>query len=127
MEFKTPHIHLLTQETYIVKEWSYSTDGCADSITKSVVVDTLPAVTNSPLIKVICSRDATGITLTSSLSNSTFSYTATSKYGTTTGYAGGTGSTINQTLINTVNTAIPSPTLLHHIMAVATGIRPNTG
>ena len=86
---------------YNVKLKSYSTEGCNDSITKVVHVDSIPIVTNSSLYKTICSRENTDITLTSNLSNSTFSWTVNSKYGTTAGFAAGSGNPISQIPTNT--------------------------
>ena len=89
---------------YNVKLVSNSTEGCKDSIIKAIVVDTLPAMTNNPLWKRICSRDNTNITLTSNLTTTTFTWTATSNSPLLTGWSSNTTNpttVINQTLLNT--------------------------
>ena len=101
--------------TYNVKLVSNSTEGCKDSIMKAVVVDTLPAMTNNPLWKRICSRANTNITLTSNLSTTTFTWTATSNSLLLTGWSSNTTNpttVINQTLLNTDNKV---DTVAYHI------------
>ncbi|MCE3279505.1 MAG: Protein of unknown function precursor [Bacteroidetes bacterium] len=51
----------------------------------SVTINPIPAVTNNPLSKAICSGDNTSINLTSSVASSTFNYTASVTSGTVTG------------------------------------------
>ena len=73
---------------FTVKLIAYSTDGCPDTTTKQVTVDTLVAITNATARKQICNGAHTNITLTSSLSNTLYTWTATASSGNITGYSG---------------------------------------
>jgi len=86
---------------YNVSLKSFSTEGCADSIIKVVHVDSLPVITNNQLTKTICSRGNTNITFTCNVTNPIFSWTASSKNGTTTGFSNSSGNPLSQVLINT--------------------------
>ena len=59
-----------------------------------------PAITNSPLEKTICSGDSTNILLTTTQPGATLTWTAALTSGTITGFADGSGSLINQILVN---------------------------
>lgn len=89
--------------TYNVTLISYSTEGCSDTIIKQVVVDSLPDLTNDTLRKSICSRAATDITLTSSVTGTLFTWTADPGSTNVTGYTNNTTPVIllNDTLVNT--------------------------
>jgi len=80
-------------------------NGCQGMDTVQLSTTPLPIVTNSPLSESICSGDQTNIHLTSSILNTTFSWTASGSSGFVSGYSSGTGNFINQTLTNsnTVN------------------------
>jgi uncharacterized protein (TIGR02145 family) len=96
-----------TAGSYNVKLISFSMEGCKDSITKTVVVDTLPNVSNSDHRKEMCSGGNTNITLTSNVTSPLYTWTATSSAITLTGWSDqatpGTG-LISQVLVNTANT-----------------------
>ena len=90
--------------TYQVFLRSYSTEGCRDSITKTIVVDSLPNVTNAPMFKQICSNAGTAINLTSDVTGTGFTWTATASSPNITGFSNSPVTpalTINQVLINT--------------------------
>jgi gliding motility-associated-like protein len=100
---------------YNVKLVSTSTEGCKDSITKPVTVDTLPLLTNNPLFEKICSKSSTNITLTSNKPGNTFTWTATANSALVTGFSNNTtlpATVINQTLLNTDN---KTDTVTYHI------------
>ena len=63
-----------------------------------VMVDTLAVLTNQPTEKAICSGEQTGIELTSNITNAGFSWDPLLVSGSVTGYASGTGKTIDQKL-----------------------------
>ena len=110
----TPTHSFALPGTYNVKLVSFSTEGCRDSITKVVQIDTLPNVSNTPLNKFLCSKTGTNINLTSSVSGTLFTWTADSKNGTTTGFSNSIvpGTSINQTLNNT---GVVLDTVTYHI------------
>jgi uncharacterized protein (TIGR02145 family) len=76
--------------TYNVTLISYSTEGCHDTIIKAVTIDSLPNVTTNPLRKRICSNTHTNINLSSSVTGTLFTWTATSLAPGITGYADNT-------------------------------------
>ena len=91
---------------YNVKLVSHSTEGCKDSITKLVTVDTLPILMNNPLFEKICSGINTNITLIPNKPAYNFTWTATANSPLVTGYSSNTtipGYQINQVLTNTDN------------------------
>jgi hypothetical protein len=71
--------------------------------TYNVTVKPKPDLTTSPLSKMICSNSMTNITLTSSVPGTTFSWTASLSSGNVIGFSAGTGSMINQMLVNMGN------------------------
>ena len=86
---------------YNVKLVSNSTEGCKDSITKLVTVDTLPILMNNPLFEKICSGIKTNITLIPNKPTYNFTWTATANSLLVTGYSSNTtvpGTQINQVL-----------------------------
>ena len=60
-----------------------------------------PAITTDPLYKTICTGDSTRILLTATEPGTTFTWTAAGSSIYVSGYAGGSGETINQKLVNT--------------------------
>jgi uncharacterized protein (TIGR02145 family) len=88
---------------YNVKLISYSTEGCRDSIIKSVHIDTLPTISNPIHREQLCSNNPTNIVLNSNVSSALYTWTATGSSGTITGFSNGTvpgPNIINQTIIN---------------------------
>lgn len=82
--------------------------GACDVVQKptvKVTVKPVPVATATPASMSFCSGGTTNITLTSSMSSTTYAWTATKTGGTTTGSSNGTGSTISQTLNATGTTA----------------------
>ncbi len=76
--------------------------GCiGDPVQVVVTVNEMPVVTATPSSEAICSGSATGISLSSNLGNTTFTWTATLTSGTVSGFSDGTGPAISQTLTNT--------------------------
>ena len=74
---------------------------CANPTTTQVVVSQIPVVNASPTSETICSLQSTGITLSSLISTTTFSWTATATD--VSGEASGTGNVISQVLTSTSN------------------------
>ncbi len=77
-----------------------SANGCTGIDTVQLTVTVPPAVTNTPLSKSICSGESTDIMLTSTLPNTTFSWTAMGSSPFVIGFSPGSGDTINQVLFN---------------------------
>jgi uncharacterized protein (TIGR02145 family) len=77
--------------------------GCPPGLdnTVMVTVNPTPHVSNNPLKKSICSAASTNIPLTSTVSGSGFSWTASSPYPNLSGYSNDNGLAINQNLVNT--------------------------
>jgi len=88
--------------TYVITP-SGSINGCAGIPRNySVYVDPIPVATATPSTQIICSGMTTGINLSSTVSNTTFSWTASAP-SSILGYSNGTGPAIIQTLTNTSN------------------------
>jgi gliding motility-associated-like protein len=66
----------------------------------TITVNPIPNVSANPNPQTICSGGATGITLSSTVSGTTYSWTVSTS-GNINGASAGSGSTINQTLVNT--------------------------
>lgn len=83
--------------TYVVT----ATDACGNSATSSSQVDVYPIPSGSaiPSNPIICSGETTDITLTTGYPNSSFVWT-TSISGNASGYIDGSGTSINQSIIN---------------------------
>ena len=82
--------------------------GCPPAVSNvSITVNSLPSVTNTPLLQDVCSGSATqAVDLTANIAGTTFSWTGTSLNGATGFIASGTSSTIpSQTLVNNNNSA----------------------
>ncbi|MEI6899661.1 MAG: choice-of-anchor L domain-containing protein, partial [Bacteroidota bacterium] len=96
------------------------TDGCmtSDADTIIVTIDPLPLVSNTSLLSSICSGTATSITPTCSSSGAFFSWTATCSSPNVTGYSGGNGLNINQTLFNS---GLTFDTVKYHVHAIVLG------
>ena len=89
--------------SYQVKLKAFSTDGCMDSAIRIVSVDSLPLLSNDPLTKQICNITSTGITLTSNLQGTLFTWSAIPGSPNIEGYSDQTSPTtiLDQTLTNT--------------------------
>lgn len=86
--------------TYNVTLIAYSTEGCSDTITKSVSVNPLPDVIINSSTPAICSGQTTNILLSSSIPSATFTWTVTGSSPNLSGFtATGTGN-ILQTITN---------------------------
>jgi uncharacterized protein (TIGR02145 family) len=88
---------------YNVTLISYSTEGCSDTATKLVEVDTLVTINNSVHRSQICSNQHAIIILTTNVSNALFTWTATASSGTITGFSNNATpapSPIDQILVN---------------------------
>jgi uncharacterized protein (TIGR02145 family) len=93
----------LNPGTFSVKMVAHSTDGCKDSITKQVTIDTLALLTNTPMLKTICSGDHINLNLTSNVTGAKFTWTVTPQHpATTSGYHSNTllKTYLNDTLFN---------------------------
>jgi uncharacterized protein (TIGR02145 family) len=110
----TPTHSFANPGVYNVQLIANSTEGCKDTIVKTISVDSLPTVTNTPLVKSICSKENTDIDITASVTGTLVTWTASSKNGTTTGFFNSTAasSSIDQVLNNTGT--IPD-TITYHI------------
>ena len=101
--------------TYNVTLIATSSEGCPDTIIKSIVVDSMPAITNTILRQQICSNGTTSIFPTSNLSNTLYTWTVSTSSHNITGYFNNQsipGPFINQTL---VNSGIQIDSVTYHI------------
>ncbi|MBE0646301.1 MAG: hypothetical protein IH596_00800 [Bacteroidales bacterium] len=90
---------------------------CAgEPVTFNVLVKPAPFVTNYPPGDSICSGDILTVPLQSSITGSTFTWTASGSSGSVTGFSSGTGDTIKQTLFNSAYT---NQTVTYFIVATA--------
>lgn len=88
---------------YTVTLISYSTEGCADTASKVLVVDTLVAINNVIHRSVMCSNNLTNINLNTNLPNTLYTWTAVGSSGTITGFTNNVTPTpgpINEFIIN---------------------------
>jgi len=93
---------------------SQSSDGCSDTITKLIHVDSLPVITNTALRQRICNNGTTNITLATTVSNTLYTWTTTASSLNISGYSSNPvtpGSFSNQTLTNSGNT--PDSVIYH--------------
>ena len=74
--------------------------GCAGRDTVQLSVTAPPVITNDPLAKTICSGESTAIALSATVSGTTYHWTASLTSGTVSGFASGSGTTIDQVLTN---------------------------
>ncbi|MBE0649165.1 MAG: PKD domain-containing protein [Bacteroidales bacterium] len=90
-------------DTFDVTLIAYSTEGCSDTTTVSIIVDSLPNVNNDTLRKAVCSRNGIDIPLTGEVSNTLFTWTASASSANITGFFNNSvpQSYLNDTLINT--------------------------
>jgi uncharacterized protein (TIGR02145 family) len=82
---------------------SNSTEGCTDTITKTIHVDSLPVITNTVLRQRICNGGITGIAPTSTVTNTLYTWTTTASSLNLSGYSDNPtipSSFTNQTLTN---------------------------
>jgi uncharacterized protein (TIGR02145 family) len=78
-----------------------SANGCSGPVIQTnVIINPVPAVTNSPLTKTICSGTSTNVLLISNVPGASFSWTANLMSGTVAGFSNGSGNPINQVLVN---------------------------
>jgi len=85
---------------------SFSTEGCSDTISKLIHVDSMPVITNAVLRQRICNNSNTNITLNSTVSNTLYTWTTTVSSPNITGYSNNPtvpGAFTNQTLTNSGN------------------------
>ena len=89
-------------ETTVSLTLTASKAGC-NTVSSNVVVtiNPIPTISYSPSLVEICSGSNTAITLSSSVSNTIFSWTATSSDAFTSGFSNNFGSTISQSLVRT--------------------------
>jgi len=107
-----------TQET-VTYHITPVANGCTGTSADYIVtVNPVPDLSNSPLLQSQCNNLATGISLTSNVSGTTFSWTTTGSSPNITGYSDGSGSSINQTL---VNSGTGTETVTYHITPTANG------
>jgi uncharacterized protein (TIGR02145 family) len=85
---------------------SATANGCPPGPVTDVIVKVFPVphVTTNPLIQAICNSTSTNINLTSGVTGTTFTWTATGSSANISGFSGGSGNTIIQTLTNTSDT-----------------------
>lgn len=80
-----------------------STDGCSDTVTKTIHVDSLPTITNNVLRQRICNNTPTNISLISTVSGTLYTWTTTISSPNISGYSNNPvipGLFTNQTLTN---------------------------
>ncbi|MBL7138842.1 MAG: PKD domain-containing protein, partial [Bacteroidales bacterium] len=99
---QNPEHTFATPDTFDITLIAYSTEGCSDTTTASIVIDSLPNVNNDTLRKAICSRSGTDILLTGEVSNTLFTWSADCNTTEITGYADNStpSSYLNDTLVN---------------------------
>ncbi|MEI6898333.1 MAG: PKD-like domain-containing protein, partial [Bacteroidota bacterium] len=88
-----PGTHILT---YIFAD----ANNCNDSAHAAILVGNKPVLTNIPLSDTICSAGAAIVTLTSNVTGTSFSWTASLQSGNVTGFSNGSETTINNILTN---------------------------
>lgn len=89
----------------------------APPVVYSITVKPLPNSIATPVSTLLCSGNTTSIALTSSVANPTFTYTVLNS-GSISGASNGSGSSINQTLVN--NTLVVD-SVIYQIVATADG------
>jgi uncharacterized protein (TIGR02145 family) len=94
-------------------------NGCSGPVADYVVtVNPKPDVSNNPLSSQICSGTSPNINLTSNVSGTNFSWTATGSSPNIIGYGPGSGTVINQILINL---GLNTESVTYHITPFANG------
>jgi len=78
-------------------------NNCTNSAQSVIIVNPIPVVTVNPGNAQICSGTQTNISFQSSVPGSTFSWAASASSPNITGYSNGTGTVINQILVNSGN------------------------
>jgi len=103
--------------TYTVSPAAY---GCPPGASQNVLVtvNPKPAITNNVTTFQQCSAATTNIVPTSSISGSTYTWTATGSSSQVTGYASGSGLSIQQTIINT---GFNIETVTYSVIPIANG------
>jgi uncharacterized protein (TIGR02145 family) len=87
--------------TYHVTPTSNGCSGASGNVV--VLINPQPHLVTHPMSDTICSEETTNILLTSSCLNTNFTWSASLTYGNLTGFSGGIGSTIQQSLTNLSN------------------------
>lgn len=102
---------------------SVSSGACSGTVSGSatVTMNPIPALTNYPLSDTLCTGVPFVLNLTSTLPSTSFSWNASLISGNVTGFSDGTGSTINQTLINNGFSAGVVKYTLHLSTALCSG------
>ena len=96
--------------------------GCTGTDTVQLFTTPIPAVTNNPLSKSICSSESTNIALTSSVPGTNFHWTASLTSGNITGFSADSGLIINQVLTN----SLPTPGVVTYHITPKAGSCPGT-
>jgi len=110
----------MTSGTYNVMVIISNTSNCVDTVVKSITINQIPLLINSPLSKQICNNTNTNISLISDVTGALFTWTATGSSGLVTGfYNNATPSgLLDQTL---VNSGFTIETVTYHITPHANG------
>ena len=111
-----------TGTTGLYKVTVTNTANCRRADSALLTVNPVPTVTTTPLNEMICSGATTSIQLTSNVPGTIFSWTANASSALVTGYTGGSGSSIIQTLANASNLL---QTVTYHITPVSNGCAGN--
>ncbi len=99
------HIYA-TSGNFNVTLISFSTEGCSDTMIKTVTIDSLPIITNTALRQRICNNNPTNITLNSTVTNTLYTWTTTVSSANISGYSNNPTTPAlftNQTLTNSGN------------------------
>jgi gliding motility-associated-like protein len=102
--YKNPSHVYAAGGTYTVQQTVTSSAGTS-TISHNITVRPSPVLTATPTSMGFCSGGTTALTLKSSLASATIAWTTSATGGAVTGYSGGTGTSISQTLTATGSTA----------------------
>jgi uncharacterized protein (TIGR02145 family) len=110
----------MTSGTYNVSLIISNASNCIDTVVKSIIINQIPLLINSPQSKQICNNTNTNIPLISDVTGALFTWTATGSSLLVSGYANSTNpaNLINQTL---VNSGFTTETVTYHITPHANG------
>jgi uncharacterized protein (TIGR02145 family) len=110
---------ILTTQGSVNYILSASVGGCTARDTIYIVnVNPIPHLTTSPLSKNICSNSSSNIILTADITGTTFTWTISASSGNVSGFSDGSGTVINQVLINS---GFNIETVTYHITPHANG------
>ena len=118
----TAGISWSTQGTHWVSVAFDNGNGCPapPATVQPVMVQAGPPLTNAPLSKTICSGDSTRILLTSGQAGTSYTWLAAGSSPDVSGFAGGSGDSINQKLVNSgTATATVTYTVTTHLNGCA--------